>query len=125
MRSASIVIVLLVLTTRCTSQAKLLPSGGCSVSPSGLEACSWLGPRNPRILVNHYALAAQAPLVIEASDDAIIVAADEGKLLDETRNPHERIDVFKGSSLLVPKGKRTVLRNVGDKGLLVVEIFIH
>jgi hypothetical protein len=62
-------------------------------------------------------------LVVDSPQDVIIVASDEGLLLDETNLPNGHINTFKGTALLIP-GKKTVLRNVGDKGLLLVEIVI-
>jgi hypothetical protein len=108
-----------------------LLNGGCSVAPSGAEGCDWWSklPRqtdpSSAFFVTQYTLAPQAPLVIVSPEDAIIVTADDAVLLDETQVPHGNINASKGTVLLVPKGKRTTLRNVGDKGLLVVEIVIH
>ena|SRR5438045_3716920 len=132
MRCASILSVFLgFLSPLASSQAVRLPGGGCSVSSSGLYACSWLSsPLRPndagrRFRLNDYALSPQAPLTIEHPDDTIIVAMDEGILLDETQSPQERINVFKGSGLFVPKGTKTVLRNVGEKSLVLIEIILH
>src|ERR1700757_4023855 len=106
-------VVLVLLTTGAGSQVVRLPSGGCSVSRSGMYACSRLGrppipgDTGPALFrLTQYVLAPDAPLTVEHPDDAIIVALDEGTLVDEA-NPESHINVFKGSSLLVTKGKKT------------------
>jgi hypothetical protein len=129
MRRASIVSVfLLFLTNTGNPQVVRLPGGGCSVDRSGLMTCSWLGPSRdagPVFRVNQYGLAPQAPLTVEFPNDTILLALDEGILLDETQSPEERISVFRGTGLLVPKGKKVVLRNIGEKSLALVEIVLH
>lgn len=74
--------------------------------------------------MTRYYLAAQAPLIVTADDDVVLVVVDEGILLDEGHTPQRRMSVQQGTSVLIPKGERSLLRNVWDKKLEVVVVLI-
>ena len=131
MRYVSVLSVLLVvLCITGKAQVVRLSSDGCSVAPSGIESCYAVGyvlqppDTSSFISVTQYVLAPHAPLILDLAQDTIIVVADEGALLDETQVPRH-LNVPKGASFFVPKGKKTSLRNAGAKELTVVEIVIR
>ena len=129
-------ILLFVLLFGITLSAQIGPasSGSCSVAPSGAEGCSWWSGlparagseiRKSPLFVTQYRLAPGAPLREPVPGyDNLIVGKTSGILLNESKTPAVRVQVFNGSVVLIPKGETYLLRNIGEDyvDLLVIEI---
>jgi hypothetical protein len=129
---------LLALCTGFATTAQILPSssGSCSVSPTGLEGCTWmsgvrshLGKQTEKgktaLFVTFYTLAPGAPLrtPVEGYDN-LIVGMNDGELTNEAKSLKDHISVTNRSVLLMPKEETYLLQNIGKHNLelLVIEI---
>lgn len=119
---------LLLLFNVYSAAGQVLPasSGSCRVSPSGVEGCHWMtGVKSAKLFVTRYILAPGAPLnpPVEGHD-ALIVAMNNGELVNEKKSPPSRVNVSNGLVMLMPKEEPYLLRNVGKDSieLLVIEV---
>jgi mannose-6-phosphate isomerase-like protein (cupin superfamily) len=83
------------------------------------------GAKNSKLFVTRFILAPGAPLnpPVEGRD-AVIVAMNNGELVNEKKPPTNPVSVFNGLVMLMPKEEPYLLRNVGKENLelLVIEI---
>ena len=101
-------------------------NGSCSVSPSGVMGCQWMGGvEGSKLFVTHYRLAPGAPLSTPVEgQDAVIVGMSDGELSNEKKSPPSHVGVSNSSVILMPKEEPYLSRNVGKETLelLVIEI---
>ena|SRR5260370_27941873 len=127
MRYIPAVCLFLLFSAYCAA-GQVLPesNGSCSVSPSGLERCEWMGGvKSSKLFVTRYILAPGAPLnpPVEGHD-AVIVGMNNGELVNEKKSPPSHVTMLNGVVMLMPKEEPYLLRNIGRENLelLVIEI---
>ncbi|HTS35120.1 MAG TPA: hypothetical protein VMH04_05570 [Candidatus Solibacter sp.] len=79
----------------------------------------------PGVHVIRYSLAPRAPLYRMAQGrDVLIVAMDEGEIVNEAKTSQNHVSIKNGMVMLMPKKEAYVLRNVGDTDLdlLVIDV---
>ena len=84
-------------------------------------------PKKPRaaLLVTRCVLAPGAPLnPLVAGREVLIVGMNAGEVINEKKSPQQRVNVFKGSVMLMSKKEPFLLRNIGKESLdlLVIEV---
>jgi hypothetical protein len=135
---------LFILLSGHSSEAQVLPTsnGSCAISASGLEDCDWMSAitlrkagttktadtpadARPKLFVTRCILAPGAPLnpLVEGTD-VLIVAMNNGELVNEKKSPQSHINVSSGLVMLMSKEEPYLLRNVGKENLdlLVIEV---
>jgi hypothetical protein len=132
--------VFFLLTALCVGlvrgQEFPVSSGGCHISASGLESCSFLssvpktGSRKkasePSLRVSTFTLAPGARLGISGKPyDTVILAESKGVFLNEKESPQERRFVKKGQVMLARRDGAYELRNVGETDLTLVLISVN
>ena len=110
----------------CAGQVLPASQGSCSVSPSGLERCEWMGgAKDSKLFVTRFILAPGAPLSrpVEGRDD-LIIAMNHGEFVNEKKSPVSHVPLSNGLVMLMPKEEPYLLRNVGKENveLLLIEI---
>jgi mannose-6-phosphate isomerase-like protein (cupin superfamily) len=128
----------------CSGEAQVLPTsnGSCGISASGVESCNWISAitlreaftaktvdtsadSRPRLFVTHCSLAPGAPLtpLVEGTDE-LIVAMNNGELVNAKKSPENHIEVSSGFVMLMPKEEPYLLKNIGKENLelLVIEV---
>lgn len=132
------------LATLCsisaTAQTMPTSNGSCGVSASGLMSCDILSAPPIRfnadstsrpesapkgVFVTRFTLAPEAPLrrMIEGND-VLIVAMNDGEIVNEAKTPQTRLNVTNGQVMLMPKEEPYLLRNTGKQtlDLLLVDV---
>lgn len=126
MRPIAVVCLLLLLGGNCVGQVLPASSGTCSVSPSGLQRCEWMGGvQTSKLFVTRYILSPGAPLHTPVEGrDAAIVGVNNGELVNEKKSTTNHVNISKDSVMWMPKEEPYLLRNVGkeDLELLLIEI---
>lgn len=132
-------VCLLISLAAVTASAQILPTsnGSCRVTASGLQSCNWMSgvshekaqndteaPRS-QLFVTRCILAPGAPLNPSVEGrDVLIVAIDNGELVNEKKSPQSHVNVTNGLVILMPKEEPYLLRNTGKEKLelLVIEV---
>lgn len=134
-----------VLISTLTATAQVFPSssGSCAVAANGLEDCDWVSTidlhrttAGKRTAVAHKAsrslfttrfiLAPGAPLDSRqiVGGEVLIVGKNKGEITNEKKSSSDRINVYDGLVMYMPKGERYLLRNIGQSevDLLLIQI---
>lgn len=136
-------LLLCLLTALCSlgATAQTLPtsSGSCSVSASGVMGCNWLSgvpmlhadaskapkPASKGVFVTRFSLAPGAPLhrTMEG-EDLLIVAMDDGTLVNEAKQPVTPLNVTNGMVMFMGKAEPYLFRNTSNQNLdlLVIDV---
>ena len=132
----------LLLSTFSAAQILLGPSGSCGITKEGARDCSWASAidiRKPRaeaaarqrsiaIRTRQYPttqnnLASGAPFDAGSADyDRILVALTEAHLVNEATK--QDFLLSSGSTLLLSKGEKYLLRNAGERNVTILVILI-
>jgi len=123
-----------------TAQTMPTSNGSCGVSASGLMSCDVLSTppitfnadstKRPALVpkgvfVTRFTLAPDAPLHRMAEGhDVLIVAMNDGEIVNEAKTPQTRLNLTNGQVMLMPKEEPFLFRNTGKQtlDLLVIDV---
>ena len=80
--------------------------------------------KRSKVFVTRFLLAPGAPLDQTAEGDIVIVAMNDGELLNEKKATSSHVTVRNGLVMLMPKEEPYLLRNIGKQALelLLIEV---
>lgn len=138
------ILCLFALISAIATSAQMFPSsnGSCTVAAGGVEGCNWVStidlhraPHDKRVAEKHktnrsvfttrFILAPGALLDSRqiVGGEVLIIGKNNGEIRNE-RKSFDRINVYDGLVMLMPKGEPYLLRNIGQSevDLLLIQI---